>query len=295
MKKLNSILDIHADDYALSTNSDGDIIELCKKGILNSISIIPNLNIFTDAVKFFLSSAKDFPAQVKVSVHLNVMEGNCCHSTPSELPHLVDSNGYFNTSWGKLLIQNYIPFLNKKIRNELKNEIIAQIECCLKSGIITPKVIRIDSHQHPHMIPVFYKAIFDAIDEKHYEVEYIRNTCDPISFYKIKTDSFANIIKCLILNHYSKKLSKKLRKRKLPNSYLFGVYYSGKMDERIHDAIPVFIKEGNTKNRVVELLFHPGTMLETELTEEFTKPGFNEFHLSKNRKIEFDTASNINL
>lgn len=67
------------------------------------------------------------------------------------------------------------------------------------------------------------------------------------------------------------------------------------MDERIHSTIPVFIKKGNTKNRVVELLFHPGTMLETELTEEFTKPGFNEFHLSKNRKIEFDTTNNLNL
>lgn len=295
MKKLNRYLDIHADDYALSENSDTDIIELCKLGKLNSISIIPNLKIFNSAVEKFINSKKDFPNEIKVSVHTNVMEGKCSFSDPSELPHLVDSNGFFITSWGKLFIQNYIPFLRKQIKKELTRELIAQIDVCIKAGIVNPNAIRIDSHQHPHMIPLFYEALFDAITQRNYSIEYIRNTIDLISFYKKnKTDSIANIIKCLILNHFSKRLSKKLSKRNLPDSYLCGVYFSGKMDNRILKAIPIFLDKAGKKNRIVELLFHPGLMQKDELTDDFTKEGFNEFHLSENRRIEYNTVKNLN-
>lgn len=294
MKKLNSILDIHADDYALSHNSDSDILDLCKTGKLTSISIIPNLKDFNLSAQNFLKEKKSFPNEVKISVHTNVMEGKCCYSNPAELPHLVNTEGYFITSWGKLFVQNYIPFLRNKIIIELKKEIIAQIETCIKAGIINQTAIRIDSHQHPHMIPLFYEAIFQVIDEKHYSVEYIRNTIDPISFYKNnKTDSIANIIKCLILNHYSKRLSRKLKKRNLPDSYLFGVYFSGKMDERINKTLPVFLQKAKDNNRIVELLFHPGLMLNDELNEDFTKEGFNQFHLSQNRHIEYETVKKL--
>lgn len=295
MKKLNNILDLHADDYALSPKSDDDIVELCKLGKLNSISIIPNLTVFNSSVKKYLDAKKEFNNNIKISVHLNVMEGKCCYTKPTEISHLVDSNGYFKTSWGKLFIANYIPFFRNIIITELKKEIIAQIENCIKSGIIDSASIRIDSHQHPHMIPVFYKAVLQAIDEKNFSVEYIRNTCDPISFYKQnKTDSFSNIIKCIILNHYSKTLSKILKKRNLPDSYLCGVYFSGKMDNRILKSIPVFLKKAEKKNRIVELLFHPGLMLKDELNDDFTKEGFNNFHLSDNRHIEYETVRNIN-
>ena len=79
----------------------------------------------------------------------------------------------------------------------------------------------------------------------------------------------------------------------LPDSYLCGVYYSGKMDERIKNAIPVFKSEAIKHNRKFELLFHPGTMLKEELTQEFTKEGFTDFHLSKNRKVEYFTCENM--
>ena len=177
MKKLNSILDIHADDYALSPNSDSDIINLCKLGKLNSISIIPNLKIFNLSVQNFLKEKNSFPNEIKVSVHTNVMEGKCCYSNPAELPHLVNTEGYFITSWGKLFVQNYIPFLRNKIIIELKKEIIAQIETCINANVINTNGIRIDSHQHPHMIPLFYEAIFEALDEKKYSVEYKDKGC----------------------------------------------------------------------------------------------------------------------
>ena len=50
--------DVHADDYALSECSDNDILTLCKYEKLNSISILPNMQIFDQSVKKFLEEKK---------------------------------------------------------------------------------------------------------------------------------------------------------------------------------------------------------------------------------------------
>ena len=112
---MNRIVDIHADDFALSENSDKDILQLCKEGKLDSISIIPNLECFETAVAKFLSVQEESDKKILVSVHLNFMEGKCC-AEKSLLPDLIDSEGFFTASWGKLFIWNYIPFMRKKIK-----------------------------------------------------------------------------------------------------------------------------------------------------------------------------------
>lgn len=39
---------------------------------------------------------------------------------------------------------------------------------------------------------------------------------------------------------------------------------------------------------MLEIVLHPGQMLEEEIGEEYVKKGFVEFHLSKDREIEKD-------
>jgi hypothetical protein len=43
----------------------------------------------------------------------------------------------------------------------------------------------------------------------------------------------------------------------------------------------------------VEVLFHPGSVKKEEITSEFIKPGFVNFHLSDNRKIEFNSVCKL--
>lgn len=292
---MNSFVDIHADDYALSENSDNGIIALCKEGILDSISVIPNLSCFENAAKKLLEVQKTASKKVLVSVHLNFMEGKCC-CDKSEIPDLVDKNGFFTVSWGKLLIWNYNLFARNRIKNQIKTEIVSQIKKCADAGISDKEKIRIDSHQHPHMIPIFFDALKDAVSELEssgFKIEYIRNTEDPIHLYGGKNIFSMNTIKCLILNFYSGKVRKYLKSKNLPVNYLCGVYFSGKMDERVQKVLPKFLKLAEKQSKKVELLFHPGTMKESELTDEFTKQGFNEFHLSENRRIEFKNMLNI--
>lgn len=292
---MNRIVDLHADDFALSENSDRDILQLCAEGKLDSISIIPNLECFETAVAKFLSVQEESDKKIFVSVHLNFMEGKCC-AEKSLLPDLVDSEGFFTASWSKLFIWNCIPFLRKGIKIQLKTEILAQIKKCIDTNIIDKNAIRIDSHQHPHMIPIVFDALKEAVlelENNGCKIEYIRNTQDPILLYGGKDIFSMNTVKCLILNFYSKKVKKHLVSKKLPVNYLCGVYFSGKMDSRLKKVLPKFIKKAETQERNIELLFHPGTMLRSELTSEFKKEGFNEFHLSKNRKTEYNTLKEI--
>lgn len=298
MKQLNkNFFDIHADDYSLSDCSDNDIITLCKNEKLNSISILPNLDIFESSVKKFLEAKKGFYQDVKTYIHLNVLEGKSICSF-GDLPDLVDYEGYFKISWFNLFIWNYIPPIRQKIKEQLTKEITAQINKCIQSKIVNKDALRITSNHHVHMIPVFFEALEDSINQNNFKVEYIRNTYDPLLIYifskeGLKYFSLKNFIKCHILNIYSKKVSRYILRNRLKDSYVMGIYLNGKMEESISTFIPDFEDYAAEDNRICEILFHPGLMYNTELTKEFKKIGFNNFHLSSNRKVEFNTCNRL--
>lgn len=292
-----TLFDFHADDFAVSASASRDIISLGKKGAVDSISIIPNMSAFGSSAPLL----KEFPQGVKRSVHLNFMEGKSCMAR-EEVPDLVDENGFFKVSWGSLLLSGLNPAKRGRIKEQLSAEIVAQVEKCIEAGLADPLALRLDSHQHTHMIPVVQDALFEAVsrlERKGRRVEFIRNTEDPIFLYfhsigTLKGFSFANMIKCMILNFFSFRLRKELEERNLPAGYLCGVFYSGHMDEvRLGAVLPLFEKLALKKGRRVEVLFHPGSVKREELTGEFTKPGFVQFHLSKNRYMEFNALCKL--
>lgn len=288
------LFDFHADDFGISQNSCNDIISLAEKKMINSLSILPNMNTFSYAVDLLKNNS--LLDSIKITVHLNFMEGHCC-ADPKEISNLVDDKGYFKISWGKLFIYNYLPFIRGKIKKQLRAEIIAQTQKCIDAGIYKNTSLRFDGHQHTHMIPLVFEALISSVkyfEQLGFKTEYIRNTQDPIRpYYKAKDikNTFAkiNIIKCLILNFYSIKIRTKLIKMNLPVNYLCGVFFSGNMDfERLSKILPFYIIKPNRQKRIIEILFHPGSVLKDEITEEFIKPDFNLFHLSEGRKIEYN-------
>ena len=295
---MTEFVDIHADDYALSEHSDNDILALCKAGKLTSISILPNMDRFADAVQAFKTAQPAFVQPVRVSVHLNVMEGRCC-ANKELVPDLVDADGFFTVSWGKLVAWSYNPFMYARIKKQLITEICAQTEAVIACGLIDRAHVRFDSHQHPHMIPIVYAALLAAIDTMHYGVDFIRNSEDPLHLYFAEwalypSYSAINAVKCIILNVYSWRVRHALHKRNLPCTVLCGVFFSGHMDAlRVQRVLPRFVRFAHKKNRSVEVLFHPGTMLASEITPEFSKPGFIAFHLDEGRKIEYSAVNTV--
>ncbi|MDE7227135.1 MAG: ChbG/HpnK family deacetylase [Treponemataceae bacterium] len=293
-----SVFDFHADDFALTAHSDQDIMTLLESGTLDSISVMPNMSGFPRACALLANGNGQFPYP-KISVHLNFMEGKslCTHS---EVPHLTDEHGFFRISWGRLLIWNYNPFVRKNIRRELAAEIERQARAVIDSDILRGQLLRFDSHQHPHMIPLVFDALCDAIHSLSahgFNTEFIRNARDSLFPY-LKSSTFfcgfspANFVKCMILNFFAHRVSRKLRKMRLDDNCICGVFFSGNMDAvRLKKVLPAFARLVRHRTITAEILFHPGTVLAQELGDEFTKAGFNEFHTSSRRKTEYESAT----
>lgn len=293
-----SRFDFHADDFALTAHSDQDIMTLLETGTLDSISVMPNMSGFPRACALLVNGNGQF-SYPKISVHLNFMEGKslCAYS---EVPHLTDGHGFFCISWGRLLLWNCNPFMRKTIRHELAAEIERQARAVIDSGILREQRMRFDSHQHPHMIPLVFDALCDAIGSlsaQGFGTEFIRNARDPLFPYFrsgmfFRRFSPANFVKCLILNFFAHRVSRRLRKMRLDDNCICGVFFSGNMDSvRLKKVLPAFARLVRHRNITAEILFHPGTALVQELGDEFTKLGFNEFHTSPRRKTEYESAS----
>lgn len=282
-------IDIHADDFGESVHASEDILDCLKAGKLDSISVLANMSCFQNCVKRYREEENGFPKKPKISVHLNFMEGSCL-SAPETLPGLVDSEGHFCLSWGKLFLQSFLPG-RKKIQEQLRSEMELQIEAVQK---VFPEMekLRFDSHQHTHMIPVVADALFEVIQKNNLQVEYIRNSQEPMSPFLKKSALYityrpVNFVKNMILNFCALLLEGKFRKMGLEPMYLWGLIMSGQMDKtRIKALMPLMEKAAEKHGRVLEILFHPGQVLKEEITSEFSQEEAIEFHVSENRNVE---------
>lgn len=233
---------------------------------------------------------ESFPVKPLISVHLNLMEGHCV-SDVLEVPDLVDGRGYFKISWGGLLLASYHPLMRNRILEQIKREFICQIER-VQSNLPEGCELRLDSHQHTHMIPVVREGMFAAIDERKYPVRFVRVAREPLGPFLSQVAlcpsyGIVNLIKNVILNIYAGSMERELNKRKISYDLIWGLIMSGHMDlERIKRIYPAMEAHCIKRGRTLELLFHPGTVLPEEITEEYVKDGFVEFHLAEGRKIE---------
>lgn len=292
-------IDIHADDYGLTMNTSKDIMKGINAGKLCSISVMPNMTCYEEAREYFYKkiSSNKMPA---VSVHLNFMEGYCI-ADKSELSYLVDEGGLFNISWGSLVKYNYSPTVRSKVKVQLKKEIKAQTERVISGYHLLEegRKLRVDSHQHTHMIPIVMEALLEVIREENYETEYIRISKEPWIVYLKKAHfipsyRIINMIKVVILNWYSTKDEKLLKMMGIPTMLLSGVFLSGKMDiVRVRALLPDLIKYAEKKKVPLEVLFHPGLALKEEVGKEFNHPDANEFYLSSNRRTEYEAMMGI--
>lgn len=291
-----SKIDIHADDFGESVHASRDILECIKAGKLDSISVLSNMSCFEECVQLYREAQSAFPKEPAISVHMNFMEGSCL-SDPSEVCDLVDQEGHFSISWGKLFLKSYLPG-RKRLKKQLKTEMKAQIEAVRKAFPEMEK-LRIDSHQHTHMIPVVADALFEILEENDWQVSYIRNAKEPIwpflrevSLYK--TYRPVNFIKNMILNYCSWFLESRLKREQLKPMYLWGLVMSGHMDEaRVKKLLPAMKRQAEKKGRTLEILFHPGQVQQAEITTEFSQREAIAFHVSADRHTEKAAVLNI--
>jgi hypothetical protein len=69
--------------------------------------------------------------------------------------------------------------------------------------------------------------------------------------------------------------------------YLWGLLMSGRMDRsRIDRLKKAMEKKAQSRNRDLEILFHPGRALPDEINNEINPAAAREFYLSSNRSVE---------
>lgn len=296
--------DIHADDYALTVHTSEDMLDCMRKGQLDSISIVPNTACFRECMELLYGAIPELPFLPKMSVHLDFVEGHSLAGA-RETPFLTKAGeSRMGLSWGGVFLLSYLPWKRRAAKQQLKKEIKAQIATvqaaveravslagehhipCAQHGL------RIDSHQHAHMIPVVWEALTEVIREEGYDVEYIRNSKEPFSIFLSEISLWrtyrpVNFVKNRLLAFYSRRVDRYAKANRLEPMYLWGLVMSGRMDrERIVRLYPKMAAKAERDGRVLEILFHPGLMLPEEASEEIGEEAAADFYLRDDRHVE---------
>ncbi|WP_109373400.1 ChbG/HpnK family deacetylase [Proteus genomosp. 6] len=134
---------INADDFGISPTVNKAIITCFEYGIINSTTILTNMNSTDEAIQ--LTKELKLP----IGIHLNLVEGHSLTSEIKNFPQIYNKKNdklEFNINRTSLKIQ-------KKLSSVIRIELEKQI-CYLLDNGITPT--HIDSHQHTHTIfPIF--------------------------------------------------------------------------------------------------------------------------------------------
>ena len=288
------MIEFHADDYGLFPAASRRIIECINEGYISGISIMPNspaLNECMDILK------KECKKDVRLTIHLNLVEGRPL-SPAEEVPDLIDQEGNFDISFEEILLANIIPGTKKDLKKQIKAEYKRQIENCLKY-FPEGKGIRLDSHRHYHCIPLLFDIIDELVKEEGYDVVSVRITREKPEFYrgitKFEYLKPLNVVKAILLNTLCG--IDRMRHKGLYSLYasdFSGVMFSGHMT---YKNLVRILKNISLDRRAfkdnIELLFHPGAVLEEEDVDLITDSSDAGFMTSGMRLKEGEAVKKI--
>ena len=272
----------HADDFGANREISEHILDCYREGALNSLSVLPNSRELDACMQMF----QPYRERIKVSIHFNLAEGHCL-AAPEKVSLLVDGRGMFCISFFKVLILSFTPK-----RKELKRQIDLEMSAQLARILPYVRSVRVDSHQHYHMIPMVLKSILKAVKESGREIEFIRIPAEPLSpFLKHpelwRTFRPINLVKNLVLNVLNLMDVRILKPYRRKSAVFFGILLSGGMDlQRVRRLLPEFQKIADRKKLPLEILCHPGGVEHPESLMDIKNTDCVRFYTSEGRKIE---------
>ena len=292
---------VHADDFGISEKQSRRILNCARKatdgvravadasaGALNSLSVLVTSPRYRECVQML----EPYGENVAVGLHVNLVEGRCA-ADAERIPLLVDANGVFKRGFGGLLLVSIVH--PRKSREQLAEEIGAQLRMFLNSFPERKERLRVDSHQHFHLIPAVFDALVAAIEESGCTVEYIRIPAEPLAPHvrarTLRLVPPINWVKCGVLNALWL-----VNKRKVPEvmhhtAVFCGVCFSGCMTKaNVARVGEHFKRYAVSRNMPVEFLFHPGGVDNEEECLNPALPGFVRFYVSPNRAAEAKAA-----
>ena len=288
------MIEFHADDYGLFPAASRRIIECANDGYLSGISIMPNSPRLDECMDILKKECKK---ELKLTIHLNLVEGKPL-SPAEEVSDLINEEGNFDISFEEILLANIIPGSKNDLQKQIKAEFKRQIDNCLKY-FPEGKGIRLDSHRHYHCIPMIFDCIDELIKEEGYDVTSVRITREKPEFYngilKFEYLKPINVVKAILLNTLC--FVDKIRHKdlySLYNSDFSGVMFSGHMT---YKNLVKILKNISSKRDAfkenIELLFHPGAVLEEEDVDLITDSSDANFMTSGMRLKEGEAVKRV--
>ncbi len=281
----------HADDYGANKEISEHILECHKDGVLNSVSVLFN----SPHAAACMEMLKPYREALHVNIHLNLAEGPSA-ADPREVPFLVDKRGMLRTSFFQMFLISLLPKCAKK-RREWKKQISHELGAQLAIARQYVDSIRIDSHQHYHMIPMVLEAIYENVSPE--KIEFMRITTEPIGPYVkhpkvLLSIKPINLVKCLIL-HTCKILGHGLFAPLQHKTAVFcGIMMSGHMDrKRVLIIRPALCKIAEKRGLPVEILAHPGGVTKPDDLLDPGNAGCVEFYLSSGRNVDHEMFCTI--
>ena len=276
-------INIHADDYGMTSQSNARIQTCWERGCVNGVSVMVNGN------EPLLPANSRVPA----ALHLNLVEGKPL-SSAEKIPLLVRKDGYFKHSFFGLLILSLLP-LCKELEYQLYLEIEAQLAEFRRLFPNEPELL-LDSHQHTHMIPMVFATLLRVVQDCGLRVSYLRVPAEPIGPFLREPSLYhtyqpTNLLKNAVLNFLWCFDRKKFRKSGISTSIFCGILFSGEMDQqRLTKVFRHFMRLAVKRNMDLEFLFHPGAILPGEPFLDPEKTGFCDFYRAPGRQTDGETV-----
>ena len=272
----------HADDYGANQEISEHILDCYRKGALTSLSVLPN----SPHLAACMEMLEPYRKTVAVSIHCNLAEGHCL-SDPAQVPWLVDGRGMFAISFFKVLL---LSFTGK--RAELKRQIKTEMRAQITRMLPYVETLRLDSHQHYHMIPVVLESMLEAAQESGRKIAFIRIPAEPLRPFLRQISLYPtyrpiNLVKNIVLNvlhGMNRKLLKPYRKN---SAVFFGILLSGRMDlARVETLLPAFQRVAERKGLPLEVLCHPGGVSAAESLMDPENRDCAAFYTADGRRAE---------
>src|ERR1044071_3633080 len=211
---------VNADDFGLSHSVDETVIRGHRDGILTSASLMVNENGFDEAVKL----AKENP-KLGVGLHLTLLQG---HSAlpPEKIPLLVNERREFGND---PVFVGFIYFIQRRLREQLREEIRAQFEKFYATGL---PLDHVNGHLHLHLHPVIFQILME--DSEKLGIQLMRLTRDCLArSRKISCGHwFYKISHAMIYEWLSSRARKSLAQKKIRHAQItFGLLQNSCVDE----------------------------------------------------------------
>lgn len=156
---------INADDFGRSRSINEAVISAHQDGVLTTASLMVNEPSCDEAVRM----ARDNP-RLGVGLHLALVCGKAALPY-ARIPDLVSNAGSFSDN---AVTSGMRFFFQRKLRQQLRDEIEAQFERFQSSGLVMDHV---NGHLNIHLHPTVFALLME--NATRWGIRYVRLTCDP--------------------------------------------------------------------------------------------------------------------